>query len=114
MHKLIGLTVLGLASLLSVGCDKPPPSIESECVMNGFGSGHCTFTNTGKGPGSVCGHVLVKKNDGTRTAPSSVFCSGEVKPSSTAKVEFTVTEVRSLCEGEDWRTVCSFGFVKKE
>ena len=35
------------------------PIIDEECLVNGVGDGHCSFTNTGKTTGAVCGVIVV-------------------------------------------------------
>lgn len=87
------------------------PIITEECVMNGFGQGNCAFTNTGKTAGAVCGVIKVI---GPGTAESSKFCSGQVQPMSTEKVDFTIPEVDELCDNgfESWTEKCDFTFVR--
>ena len=79
--------------------------------MNGLGQGNCTFTNTGKTPGAVCGIIKVA---GPGTAESSKFCSGQVQPQSTEKVEFHIPEVDQLCDNgfESWTEKCDFEFIQ--
>lgn len=111
--------VIGLAQLS--GCGKS--NIESNCSSNGYGQGSCSFTNTGSGAGSVCGKVTVSsiydKNNATQ---SSLFCSGDVQPSSTVDVKFTVPNVSSLCSGSDgrntgvrrsWNEMCNLSWEQK-
>lgn len=105
-----------LASLTACG----DPNIEAECVMNGFGKGECSFTNTGDAPGAQCGRIYVQRRYTSTSDPkrpdvtSSTFCSGEVAPSSTAKVEFNVPDVSTHCEPKHptakWSSMCSFEF----
>ena len=87
------------------------PVLTEDCVMNGYGSGSCDFTNTGKTTGAICGVIVVQ---GPGTAQSNKFCSGQVEPMSTEKVEFKIPAVDKLCEDgfKDWRDVCNFDFVR--
>jgi len=87
--------------------------IDEECLMNGLGEGHCSFTNTGKTGGSVCGVIVVK---GPGTAQTGKFCSGMVNPQSTEKVEFMVPEVDDLCDNgyRSWTEKCNFTFIEDE
>ena len=89
------------------------PIITEDCVMNGLGQGNCTFTNTGKTAGAVCGIIKVA---GPGTAESSKFCSGQVQPQSTEKVEFHIPEVDQLCDNgfESWTEKCDFTFVRDD
>lgn len=102
--------LFGVATVfLAVGCGKP--NVEQTCTMNGFGSGECSFTNTGTAAGSVCGKIIVqKKGDETETSESSVFCSGEVGKQSTTKVEFKIPGVSTMCSGGNWQNNCDFVF----
>jgi hypothetical protein len=79
--------------------------------MNGFGVGHCSFTNSGKTAGALCGHIQV---DGPGIATSAPFCSGMVQPMTTEKVEFSIPQVNELCDNgfESWTEKCSFDFYQ--
>lgn len=117
-----------LVAALAVACGKP--EIGQECTMNGFGAGSCSFTNKGGAAGSVCGHIVVRRNDLGEVAKSGSFCSGEVAKQSTAKVDFHVSAVNSACDDpldssgsledlsarmksrKSWSDNCSFSFVK--
>ena len=83
--------------------------LSEDCVMNGFGQGSCDFTNTGKTVGAICGSIQV---DGPGVASSGQFCSGQVNPMSTEKVEFNIPAVNELCDNgfESWTEKCSFSF----
>jgi len=90
------------------------PIIEHDnCVMNGLGEGSCSFTNTGKTEGAVCGKIIVH---GPGKFEGSKFCSGMVKPLTTNKVDFNEPNVRDLCEPKNylqsWTDVCEFEFVE--
>ena len=89
------------------------PIISEECVMNGFGEGNCTFTNTGKTTGAKCGGIAVQ---GPGIVTSELFCSGQVPPMTTNKVEFSIPAVNELCDSsyKPWHEVCGFTFVEKE
>ena len=89
------------------------PIVDQECVMNGYGQGSCNFTNTGKSSGAVCGNIVV---NGPGTVSSGKLCSGQVEPSTTLTVEFTVPEVNELCDNgfNHWTEKCDFGFVEDE
>jgi hypothetical protein len=103
-------TIAVVVIALVWGCGKP--NIESSCTMNGFGAGSCSFTNTGDSEGALCGTIVVVNKNTGQTASSSKFCSGKVAESSTAKVEFSIPDVRSVCETEgDWTQVCAFEFL---
>jgi hypothetical protein len=86
------------------------PIVDASCIMNGLGKGHCSFTNTGKTAGAQCGSIFVQ---GPGSAYSDKFCSGQVQPQSTTKVEFDIPAVDDLCENgfESWTKKCSFTFV---
>lgn len=87
------------------------PIVEDSCVMNGYGQGSCDFTNVGKTKGAVCGVIAV---EGPGTVQSNKFCSGQVEPLSTTKVEFNIPQVDKLCTDgfKDWRDVCQFDFIE--
>ena len=88
------------------------PILDKDCTMNGYGAGSCSFTNTGKTAGAMCGRIVV---NGPGTHTGSKFCSGMVEPMSTTKVEFSEPAVDKLCDpdyGQSWTDVCSFSFVK--
>jgi hypothetical protein len=87
------------------------PIVEESCVMNGYGKGECNFTNTGKTTGAKCGSIRV---DGPGVVNSEKFCSGQVAPMSTEKVEFNIPAVDELCDNgfDDWRDKCEFNFVE--
>jgi hypothetical protein len=80
------------------------------CVMNGYGKGDCSFTNTGKTAGAQCGYISVQ---GPGVVTSEQFCSGSVQPYSTTKVEFDIPAVNDLCDNgmESWTEKCKFDFV---
>ena len=86
------------------------PQISHECVMNGYGKGECSFTNIGKSAGAECGHIQV---EGPGVEESGQFCSGQVAPQTTTKVEFDIPSVDELCDNgmESWTKKCNFGFV---
>jgi hypothetical protein len=86
------------------------PIVDASCIMNGYGAGHCNFTNTGKTTGAQCGNILV---EGPGSTYSDKFCSGQVQPQSTTKVEFTIPAVEKLCDNgfNPWTEKCSFTFV---
>ncbi len=87
------------------------PIINPSCVMNGLGHGSCDFTNIGKSTGSICGMIEVQ---GPGKAESNQFCSGQVEPMSTEKVEFKVPAVNELCDNgfESWTKKCDFTFIE--
>jgi len=90
------------------------PIIEHDnCVMNGLGQGSCSFTNTGKTKGAICGKIVVH---GPGKFEGSKFCSGMVEPMTTNKVEFNEPNVQDLCEPKNfmqsWTEVCEFEFVQ--
>jgi hypothetical protein len=87
------------------------PIIEVSCTMDGYGSGECNFTNSGKTAGAKCGTINVQ---GPGVVQSDKFCSGMVQPMSTEKVEFKIPAVDELCDNgfEDWRDKCSFDFYE--
>jgi len=66
--------------------------------MDGYGSGKCVFTNTGDGSGAVCGKVVVKfRYSGDQMTESPVFCSGDVKPSTSTEAQFFVPNMEDVC-----------------
>jgi hypothetical protein len=87
------------------------PIVEESCVMNGWGQGECSFTNSGKTAGAKCGTINVQ---GPGMAQSDKFCSGMVEPMSTEKVEFKIPAVNELCDNgfESWTKKCDFTFVE--
>jgi hypothetical protein len=87
------------------------PIIEQSCLMDGYGSGECSFTNSGKTAGAKCGTINV---EGPGVVQSDKFCSGMVQPMSTEKVEFKIPAVDELCDNgfDDWRDKCSFDFYE--
>lgn len=87
------------------------PIVEESCVMNGYGKGNCSFTNSGKTAGAVCGQIQV---NGPGTTYSNKFCSGMVQPMTTTKVEFDIPAVDQLCDNgfASWTEKCSFDFIK--
>jgi hypothetical protein len=100
-----------------MGCeDKNTVDLTYNCIMNGYGNGHCAFTNAAdKGTGAKCGKIKVSRRDGAQSVESEVFCSGKVEASSTKKVEFSIPAVNSLCENEGkWTLACEFDFIAKE
>ena len=87
------------------------PILDKECVMNGYGKGSCDFTNVGKSTGSMCGKIEVQ---GPGNVQSNTFCSGQVEPMSTEKVEFNIPAVDELCDNgyESWTKKCDFTFIE--
>jgi hypothetical protein len=87
------------------------PILTEACIMNGYGKGHCSFTNSGKTTGAKCGVITV---NGPGVVTSDQFCSGQVAPMSTEKVEFNIPAVDELCDNgfEDWSDKCSFTFTE--
>lgn len=114
MKQLQLLMSLILFTTLLTGCGKA--ELNPECVMNGLGSGYCSFTNVGSSAGSVCGIVTVNstmskeyKTEG-ESESSTVICSGEIEPSSTNKVEFFVPNLETLCKYGKWSDYCNFAW----
>ena len=113
MAQLKLLALLIFSATLLTGCGKP--EITQSCVMNGYGQGSCSFTNTGDGSGSTCGFIEV------RGMPiyteykklSAVFCSGDLKPSSTNKIEFSVIGVDNICPKGLTNSGCEFMWIEK-
>ena len=87
------------------------PIVDSSCVMNGYGKGDCSFTNTGKTAGAQCGNIHV---EGPGAVFSDKFCSGQVQPQSTTKVDFNIPAVNDLCDNgfNPWTDKCSFSFIE--
>jgi len=86
---------------LLVGCSKA--KIERECLMNGLGSGKCTFTNidNNNSTDGQCGKVKLYKIENTSyIASSSVFCSGEIKRKTTVEKEFNIYQMDEACQDE--------------
>ena len=89
------------------------PILDKDCTMNGYGAGSCSFTNTGKTAGAMCGRIVVY---GPGIHAGGKFCSGMVQPMSTVKVDFSEPAVDKLCDpdyGQKWTDVCSFSFEKE-
>jgi hypothetical protein len=89
------------------------PIIDASCIMNGYGKGHCNFTNTGKTTGAQCGNIHV---DGPGAVYSDKFCSGMVQPMTTEKVEFNIPAVDKLCDNgfNSWTDKCNFDFIEDD
>jgi len=113
MKKLyLVLLVFGFLS----GCGKS--NVTEQCIMNGLGAGHCSFTNTGTVKGSVCGNIKVTKKLFGTAIESEIFCSGNVDVNSTVKVDFSIPAVDDFCDpGHDaykndisWTDICYFEF----
>lgn len=106
---------------LPIGCkdskNKGKPKIEPHCTMNGYGSGKCSFTNKGKGPGASCVkiHLFVVK-DSSKTLHSSTICSGKVAVRETKSKEFSLPGVNDLCAGYGvpWTKACAFTVVNDD
>ena len=116
--SLVGLGVIAGGLVLKKQHDEKVayenrPIIEDSCVMNGYGIGSCNFTNKGKSVGSVCGSIHVYGPTPPRSPVSEEFCSGQVEPQSTVKVEFNIPAVDKACEEgfKEWTEVCEFSFV---
>jgi hypothetical protein len=118
MKTFLTLVALGV---LAAGCgDKTEPELEVSCTMNGFGDGACAFTNTSDSPASLCGKVLVYRNEVinsssrqlTPVTDSATLCSGSVQGKSTASIEFHCHGMYG-CEDRlfPWSLVCDFVFV---
>ena len=87
------------------------PILTEECIMDGYGKGHCSFTNSGKTTGAKCGLITV---NGPGVVTSEQFCSGQLESMSTAKVDFEIPAVDKLCDNglELWSDKCSFTFTE--
>ena len=75
--RLIG-GLIGLA--LMAGCSGPPADIASSCSATGGGDVDCEFHNKGKGEGTTCVKVVLKKEGERPVLESRPICSGIVKP----------------------------------
>lgn len=108
-------TAIALALVLfTAACGSA--NITQECVMNGYGAGSCSFTNTGTKRGAVCGKIVVRSLLNNKVYESSKFCSGMVEEKSTTKVEFNIPAVRSACDPPEtvvltWQMLCNFTFL---
>lgn len=118
MFRILFLAALVFAIVSLVSCEKKPSvssvELKYNCVMNGYGTGYCTFTNTeSRGTGARCGSIKVLRRDGQKSVTSEVFCSGQVEPSSTKKVDFSIPAVNDLCDAPEgkWSLVCAFDFI---
>ena len=80
--------------------------------MNGFGSGSCSFTNTGNAEGAICGKIIVSRHFDQKKIESNYLCSGAVAPSATNKVEFSIPGTNDLCTfgSTPWGDHCDFDF----
>ncbi|MFW6031304.1 MAG: hypothetical protein ACOC9T_01820 [Myxococcota bacterium] len=88
-----------------------PQPIEPDCVMNGFGNGKCTFTNTtSRTSASSCGKILAHCT-GRGTETSVTLCSGEVEPGDSKAIDFSVPGFDRISPSGDWRDTCEFGWV---
>lgn len=109
MRRVLLLMILTVSVLLTA-CGKPV--INEECVMNGFGNGTCSFTNTGSSEGSMCGKITVVTKSGSEKAESSNFCSGTITPNSTNQVGFNVPSTNKMCSNSSgWTEICDFTFT---
>lgn len=113
------LAVLILSSVCLFGCDKGNKSsadLTYYCVMNGLGHGNCTFTNaSSSGTGAKCGKIKVIRENIGKYTESGVFCSGDVGPQSSKKVDFYIPAVNVLCDWQgSWMEVCKFDFFPNE
>lgn len=114
MKRLATLLALALPLL---ACGKP--QLKEHCVMNGWGHGTCTFTNTGTATGTMCGRIIVtNKYEPTEMPPeSSVLCSGDVAKASTGTVSFSIPSVQEYCSSwqrrglSKWGDVCDFEWI---
>ena len=105
--------ILVLAALLVLaGCSDGSKNIQTSCVMNGYGSGKCSFTNVGSGSGAVCGYVLLKNEWKSLEEKSSTICSGSVPAKTTNEVSFSIPALQEICGRYDWTAYCKFGWVK--
>lgn len=114
-------TFILLGGLLAYGAWKVDriPNIDVQCTMNGFGQGHCIFTNSGKGDGSSCGSIHVYRTDGkSGEASSEIFCSKNLEPQTSAEITFGVPATDSICKtksySKSWKDVCAFEFNKQQ
>jgi hypothetical protein len=64
------------------------PDVGADVKIDATGDGVATFTNRGRGPGSLCGYVRVVCPAGLRE--STRFCSGDVAAGASANVPFFV------------------------
>lgn len=114
--KMTKVMLVILSAVVFASCGKA--KIESNCVMNGMGSGTCHFTNTGDGKGSICGRIVVVKYETGEKVQSGLFCSGILPKNTTNSVQFSVPEVSDFCESGtytiSWTSVCYFNFVEAD
>lgn len=109
----IGAGIVALVGLAAAywAFSKSPP-IVPDCTMNGNGIGTCRFTNvTSTTANSACGRIVVtcRHMVPAETRTGAMICSGEVEPSATTSVGFTVVGMDQLLPVMgDWRDSCSF------
>lgn len=88
-------------------------NIQSQCQVNGLGEGHCSFTNTGWSPGSMCVTVQIKNKKGEK-ASSPLICSGRVWPDDTTSRDVSIILPSNHCGNSifgDWQRACELDIV---
>lgn len=116
-HVLRGVGVAVLLALAGGGAwyvlgSDHHENLSSDCSVNGFGFGTCSFTNKGVLDASVCGSVVVRNLRSGKSARSSEFCSGVIERRTTKSVDFRV-DIRSHCDGDPGErsdNICSLNF----
>lgn len=90
------LSLIFFAALLT-GCGKS--QIDHTCeIYSDDATGNCSFTNTGDDSDYTCGIIEVTCSSfDNYKEQSKPFCSGDIKPSSTNKVNFSVPGIIDLC-----------------
>lgn len=88
------------------------PEINVSCSINGYGSGECTFTNTGNASGKVCGKVKLVNTVSYWKKPiySETICSGKVEESSSVAVSVHLSGASDLC---DYSSSCSYAWEEQ-
>lgn len=100
--------LLLVAPVPLIGCSKA--DFRANCQLNAWGQGNCTFTNLGKGSGSMCIVATVSNHTGM-TRRSMETCSGTLGPKSTSKAEYAIPDWDALCPtqlGQNWQEVCQW------
>lgn len=87
-----------------------PESFTITCSLRGNGDGECEFRNKGLRKGQHCGHVELRKLDGSKTVKSPRVCSGQVSAGGTREADFEIHQTFTMCveRDRDFDDVCAF------
>ena len=87
--------------------------INVTCSINGYGSGKCTFTNTGDASGKECGNVFIAESYGEKevVALSETICSGKVESSSSVTIDVSINAFKDKCA---YSESCVYSWKRKK